>query len=428
MNVWKERKLGSLIKIKHGFAFKGEFFSDAGNFVLLTPGNVHPSGGIKLKGEKEKYYLGEFPSDYLMKKNDLLVVMTDLTQTASILGGALLIPEDNRYLHNQRLGLVTIKDPKELDRNFLFCYLNWQYFRDQVKGSSNGATVKHTSPDRMYRCKINLPPLPIQQKIAAIISAYDDLIENNNKRIALLEKAAEEIYREWFVRMRFAGWEKVKFVKGVPEGWEKVKLGQVCKIKGGKRLPMGHNLTDTKTEHPYIKARNIKNGKIDMSDLEYVEDQAFDQIRNYIVRKDNICITIVANIGDVGIVPASLDGASLTENAVKLTNLKSNANNLYLLYTLATKFYKDYMNILSAGAAQSKLGIYKIETIELLLPPIDLQKKFDETVSPIRSKVEILNSSNKFLQASRDLLLSRLISGKLSVEGLDVRGVPSPQL
>ena len=233
MKNWNEEKLGKLIKIKHGFAFKGEFFSDSGNFVLLTPGNIHPTGGLKLKGEKEKYYLGEIPNDYLMKKGDLLVVMTDLTQTASILGGAFVIPENDKYLHNQRLGLVTIKDKKELDKNFLYCYLNWQYFRDQVKASSNGATVKHTSPDRIYNCKINLPPFPIQQKIAAILSAFDDLIENNNKRIALLEKAAEEIYREWFVRMRFPGWDKVKFEKGIPEGWDRTPISKLSsEIRG----------------------------------------------------------------------------------------------------------------------------------------------------------------------------------------------------
>jgi type I restriction enzyme S subunit len=365
-------------------------------------------------------------SRYAVEKDDLLFARRSLVLEGA---GKCAIVAEHEYPTVFESSIIRVRLNKELcDPVFYFYFFRSQAGFGFIQQIVNQVAVSGIRGSDLERMKIIYPPLPAQQKIAAILSAYDDLIENNNKRIALLEKAAEEIYREWFVRMTFAGWEKVKFVKGVPEGWGKAKLGQLCKIKGGKRLPMGHNLTDIETEHPYIKARNIKNGKIDMSDLEYVEDRTFDQIRNYIARKDNICITIVANIGDVGIVPASLDGASLTENAVKLTNLQSNINNLYLLYTLSTKFYKDYMNILSAGAAQSKLGIYKIETIELLLPPIDLQKKFDETVSPLRSKVEILNSSNKFLQASRDLLLSRLISGKLSVEGLDVRGVPSPQL
>ncbi len=199
--MWAEKELGKLLKIKHGYAFKGEFFSDQGKYILLTPGNVLRNGGLKLKGEKEKFYVGDFPQEYLLTKGELVVVMTDLTQDASILGGAFFTNKNKIYLHNQRLGLVS--HSTEIGKVFLYCYFNWQYFREQVKASSNGATVKHTSPKRIYKCKINLPPPQIQQKIAAILSAYDDLIENNKRRIALLEKMAEEIYREWFVRMRF---------------------------------------------------------------------------------------------------------------------------------------------------------------------------------------------------------------------------------
>lgn len=123
--TWGELTLGDVIKIKHGWAFKGEHFSDDGEYVLLTPGNVFETGGLKLKGDKERYYTGEFPDDYLLQSGDMIVVMTDLIQNAPILGASLIIPEDNRYLHNQRLGLVQITDPSRIDYKLWFVHLRF---------------------------------------------------------------------------------------------------------------------------------------------------------------------------------------------------------------------------------------------------------------------------------------------------------------
>jgi type I restriction enzyme S subunit len=111
---WKKSNLGDFIKIKHGYAFKGEFFSDSGRFVLLTPGNFQIDGGLKLKGEKETYYLGEFPKDFILNKGDLIVAMTDLKQSAPILGSSAVIPESGIFLHNQRLGKIVDLREKEL--------------------------------------------------------------------------------------------------------------------------------------------------------------------------------------------------------------------------------------------------------------------------------------------------------------------------
>ena len=116
LSTYPIEKLAGMLHIKHGFAFKGENFSDSGNYVLLTPGNIHPDGGIKLDEPNEKYYDGTFPGEYIFDKGDLVIVMTDLTQEAAILGGAFTIPGPNRFLHNQRLGKVTIGRPDKLDK------------------------------------------------------------------------------------------------------------------------------------------------------------------------------------------------------------------------------------------------------------------------------------------------------------------------
>jgi len=146
---WTEHKLGELIEIKHGYAFKSQYFSDSGKYILLSPGNCYETGGLKLKGDKEKYFIGDIPKEFILKRDDLLIVMTDLVQVAPILGGAFIIPEANRFLHNQRLGLVTIRNSNELNKLFLYYLLNTEYYRAQVRGSASGATVRHTAPERI---------------------------------------------------------------------------------------------------------------------------------------------------------------------------------------------------------------------------------------------------------------------------------------
>jgi hypothetical protein len=201
---WKRRKLGEFFQIKHGYAFKGKHFSHSGTLVLLTPGNFRAEGGIRLKGEKEKYYSGDFPPEFLLKQGDLLIVMTDLTQNAPILGSPAFIPKSGRFLHNQRLGKIVDLRTSQIDERFLFYLLNSRDVRGQIRASATGATVRHTAPDRIYAVDAAVPDLPVQRRIAAILSAYNDLIENSRRRIEILEEMARRIYREWFVEFRFA--------------------------------------------------------------------------------------------------------------------------------------------------------------------------------------------------------------------------------
>lgn len=193
MENWIDSKLGDFFQIKHGYAFKSKFFTNNGEFIVLTPGNFLPEGGLSLKGEREKYYNGDFPEEYILKSGDLLIVMTDLKQTAPILGAPAFIKQNNRFLHNQRLGLVQQLDEIKLNKTFLFYLMNFHEIRGQIKASATGATVRHTAPERIYNIKVSIPPIKDQLKISSILSAYDSLIENNTSRIQILEEMAQRI-------------------------------------------------------------------------------------------------------------------------------------------------------------------------------------------------------------------------------------------
>src|SRR5438034_5041460 len=227
MSSWRETTMGQLLRVEHGFAFKGECFSETGDLIVLTPGNFHESGGFRARPDKDRFYQGEFPDRYLLKRNDLIVAMTE--QGEGLLGSSAFIPESGRYLHNQRLGLVRV-NLDAADKRFLYYLFNSDYVRQQIRNSSSGAKVRHTSPERIYRVKVLAPDKHCQAKVAAILLAYDELIENNKRRIALLEKLAEEIYREWFVRFRFPGHEKVSIIKGIPGGWRVVELKEMATV------------------------------------------------------------------------------------------------------------------------------------------------------------------------------------------------------
>lgn len=155
---WKVKSIGELLKIKHGYAFKGKFFQQIERpELLLTPGNFQREGGIKFNWGKQKFYSGEIPSDYILNRGDLLMALTDLTQSCDILGAPAFIPDnDYIYLHNQRLGLVEKIDPR-ISKEIIYCLANSNDFRSYIKNTKTGSTVSHTSPNRIYEYKIAIP-------------------------------------------------------------------------------------------------------------------------------------------------------------------------------------------------------------------------------------------------------------------------------
>ena len=171
MSEWKECKLGELIDVKHGFAFKGEFFQTEPNGnILITPGNFKIGGGWK--EDKCKYYNGEIPEDYILKAGDLIVTMTDLSKEVDTLGYSAIVPSDpNRtFLHNQRIGLI-IQLNSDADLSFLNWLMRTPEYRFHVVSSASGSTVGHTSPSRIKEYVFNLPPLPEQRAIASVLSS-----------------------------------------------------------------------------------------------------------------------------------------------------------------------------------------------------------------------------------------------------------------
>lgn len=166
---WEEKKLGELFDIKHGFAFKSQYFANRGEYLLLTPGNFFEEGGYRDRGEKTKYYKGEIPKEYILKRSDLLIAMTE--QAPGLLGSPIIVPESNKFLHNQRLGLIIYKKSDNLHTQFLFHLFNTKRIRNLIHRSASGVKVRHTSPSKVYEIIVLIPPLAEQHSIVVKLDA-----------------------------------------------------------------------------------------------------------------------------------------------------------------------------------------------------------------------------------------------------------------
>lgn len=235
-------KLGEILSVKHGWAFKGEYFAEDGEQSILTPGNFFEKGGFKPNNGKERYYTGTYPKEYLCHKGDLIVAMTQ--QAEGLLGSTALVPENNKYLHNQRIGLITC-DEKRLNKLFAYYLFMTKSVREQLERSSSGTKVKHTSPEKIYDVEVEIPDVISQQKIANLLWAIDEKIANNNAINDNLEQQAKLIYDYWFTQFDFpdengkpycsSGGKMVwneQLKRNIPENWKVAQLKDIFNVSG----------------------------------------------------------------------------------------------------------------------------------------------------------------------------------------------------
>lgn len=182
------------------------------------------------------------------------------------------------------------------------------------------------------------------------------------------------------------------------------EIKDICKIKSGKRLPKGTDFSEKPTKYKYIRARDIKNGKIDGSDLGYISEEIHKKIARYIVNTNDIIITIAGTIGEVALVSKKFDGVNLTENAVRLTEFSKDVCPEFLAYILKSPERKEYMEQVAGGSAQPKLGIYKIEAIKVDLPDIQIQHKIADILSAYDDLIENNQKQIKLLEEAAQRL------------------------
>jgi type I restriction enzyme S subunit len=181
---WETKALSDLCDFKHGFAFRSEYFAPEGHHVLLTPGNFYERGGYRDRGEKQKYYQGDFPREFLLNPGDLLVAMTE--QAAGLLGSPLIVPESGSFLHNQRLGLVKSRPGVPWLNSFFFYVFNTKTFRKAVHDSASGVKVRHTSPTKLGEVSVSFPISLAEQQ--TMVNEMEEIYSDTVRLEALYSK------------------------------------------------------------------------------------------------------------------------------------------------------------------------------------------------------------------------------------------------
>jgi type I restriction enzyme S subunit len=293
---------------------------------------------------------------------------------------------------------------------FLHRYLQLSDVIRWIEGQAIGATMPNLNTNILRRMPVIFPAnVSTQRKIAAILSAYDELIENNKQRIALLEKLAEEIYREWFVRFRFPGHEKVRFVKGLPATWKIKRFGDIADFTMGQSPP-SESYNNSGDGLPFHQGVGTYGSR-------FPQKVTYCNVNGRKARKGDILFSVRAPVGRLNIADCEMIiGRGLAAIRHK------EGHNSYLYYLLKVVFANE--DIIGNGSIFNSVGKDELAKFPVLQPDDDLVVQFQSVAAGIDQQVEILSMSVGSLTRTRDILLPRLISGKLSVENLDIQFPP----
>lgn len=291
-----------------------------------------------------------------------------------------------KLLTNQQINSVIVNG----ENDYRFIYYLLRISTPHIFSYNSGIDTPIVPKSVFEKIKLRVPPLTTQQKIAEILSAYDDLIKNNNRRIELLEKAAQEIYKEWFVRMRFPGYENRKFHQGIPDGWEIVKLGSLVQFKRGKTITEA----DTKTGDIPVVAGGLK-------------PSCFHNIAN----TTGPVITVSASGANAGYINFYYDDIWASDCSYLDTNL---TGTIYYFYELI-KSKQDIVTNMQVGSAQPHVYPKDLNRLSVICPEDSMVKLANNQLKSFHETIKILVNVNKNLVKQRNLLLPRLMSGKLEV-------------
>lgn len=419
---WPKVKLGDLVALQAGFAFKSSQFTDRPEDIPLVKGENVSQGEILWDISKrwsatdwdqlEKFHL--LPGD--------VVVAMDRPWVPAGLKWAFIRKEDPKSLLVQRCARLRSQTEK-LDQDFLRFVIGGVGFESYVKPITTGVNVPHISGEQILDFEFQLPSVAEQRRIAAILAAYDELIENSRRRIAILEQMARSLYREWFVDFRFPGHEKVKFVDSalgrIPQEWEVVDLAEVCDDdKGIQTGPFGSQLHESDYSDrgvPVVMPKDLIGYRIRTDSVARIPEATAEKLGRHRMKPGDIVYGRRGDIGRRAFLMPFQDGWFCGTGCLRLRPKLSAISGWFLFNYLG----QDNVVGLIAGRAQGvtmpNLNTGVMATVPVVLPPRRLQSLFEELSFPMTEAGESLTSAVDNLRRTRDLLLARLMSGQVEL-------------
>lgn len=408
---YEERKLGDYIEILSGFAFKTKDFATKGVPIIKIKNICPPYVSLDdLTYVSEE--IAESQKKFILNYDDVLIAMTGshINQWASVVGRVARVKYNSKTLLNQRVGRITIKDGVEVDIDYIYYFLSQDKVKIELAAKAGGAANQaNISPTHIKELLFPCPDINVQTKIGSILKSYDDLIENNHKQIKLLEEAAQRLYKEWFVDLRFPGYEETGIVDGVPEGWMKKRISDLGEIITGKtpstakKQYYGGNI-------PFVKIPDMHDCVFPITTEVSLTIEGANTQKNKYIPKNGIMVSCIATVGLVNI---AIEPCQTNQqiNSIILNDVQD------LYYTYSTmKRLKDLLEgVGSNGATMTNVNKTKFGNLEMLYPSEEFRKAYFEYCSPIFEKIFLLSMSINKLSQARDRLLPKLMSGEIEV-------------
>jgi len=351
----------------------------------------------------------------------------DLLLTSVGTLGVPYVVKQNDEFYFKDGNLTWFRNLRGIDSKYLYYWILSPLGKAQLKKCTIGSSQPAMTIILLKEMDIVLPSIPTQRKIAAILSAYDDLIENNLRRIKIMEEMAQNLYTEWFVKFRFPGHEKVKIVDSplgrIPEGWYVRKLNDVLiTIESGSRPKGGINTFER--EIPSIGAENILGlGEYDYLKDKFVSKDFFNRMtRGHIKDRDVLLYKDGAKIGRKAMFGNGFPHSVCCINEhVFILRVNNQISQSYLYFWLDQPEMTQNIKNLNANSAQPGINQVSVKALPILIPTKEIIVKFDELCEPLLSELFLFAKENNILRKTRDLLLPRLISGELEVSDLDIQ-------
>ena len=391
-------KLGDFMRIKHGFAFKGDYITAEDNeIVLVTPGNFEIGGGFKEK--KCKFFSGDYPKDYVLHADDLIVTMTDLSKQGDTLGYSARVPNSNRiYLHNQRIGLVDVFNPNA-DKDYLYWFMRTPQYQKKIVATASGSTVKHTSPSRICDVEINLPSIDKQKKIASLLNSIEKKIHISERINDNLYAQVKAIFSENFLDLDF-----------LPDGWKTGNLLDIADYLNGLAMQK-YRPKDGETGLPVLKIKELRQGICDTS-----SELCSPSIKSeYIIHDGDIIFSWSGSL----LVDIWCGGTcGLNQHLFKVT---SNNYDKWFYY-LWTAHHLDRFIAVAADKATTMGHIKReeLEKAEVIIPSKCDYKRISTLIKPLFDLIISNRIEDRKLTALRNTLLPKIMSGEIDVRDIQL--------
>jgi type I restriction enzyme, S subunit len=330
-----------------------------------------------------------------------------------------LIPEDFRGCLGRRMALIRV-DQNKVDPRYLLYYCLSPQWRTVIDGNIiKGATVDRIPLKTFPNFPIRIPPRDQQTRIAERLEAFDALIENNQRRIALLEEAARLLYREWFVHFRFPGHEHVKIIDGLPEGWERRALELVCSDGNGIQTgPFGsqlHQSDYSDTGVPVVMPKDLISFRIDSDEVFRIPESFAEKLSRHRMIDGDTVYGRRGDIGRRGFVSAKQTGWLCGTGCLRIRPNRKEIDPRFLFDALGAPDTTGTIANRAKGATMLNLNATLLKSVPVLVPPRSLQALYTEQVQPMTGLIELLSEQNTKLKFARDLLLPRLMKGEIAV-------------